>query len=220
MFVEGEFGAKFVGEVAIADDGSATGTISSEISGQATLNGGIPKVASVYGGANLAIKIPGITVSRSATGAWSAEMGSTIALVGKLVAGVKAEVEALKGLKDKLPAGWDPSFKHEISPGGEQELLVYNTKTGKFSQGKDVAALVGKINAALATVGLTDAPKLKSGLAAGLAGDIAKARANVDAAKSRVQNAADRKEYDEANNPAYQNSGGERSPLDELDSCE
>jgi hypothetical protein len=143
------------------------------------------------------------------------EVNSKIALVGKAVIGVKAE--APEAVKEALPPGWTPELKYEINPGGEVELLVFDMANNSFSQGKDVASIVAKANSVLAAAGLRSPEKLKALKAKSITKILKEAREEQEAAK---QNAADRKDYDKAYNPKQQQSGGEVSPLDELDSCE
>ncbi len=223
VFVEGELSAKVTGEGLINADGSASFGVGSEITGQVTLNGGVPQVASVYGGGAVSLKFPGITVTRSAAGKWDGTIGGDIALTCKAVVGAKIEALDKLGLKDALPGGWNPDLKWEFNPGGEKELLVFSTKTGKFSKGKDVDALIAKVDAALIAVGARKGAKLESGatkpLQEAAARAVAKAKAEQDR-RTEEQHKRDRDEYNAEHNPKAQQSHSQPTLDDELDSCE
>lgn len=220
IFVEGEVGLKVKGEGQLNADGSGEGAAGVEGSGQVTLNGGIPEVASVYGGGGVTVKWEGLKVTRSAQGKWNAEVSGDIALACNAVVGAK--VEALDKIKDTLPKGWGADYKWEYKPGGEVELLVFNVGTGKFRRGKDLDAIMRKLDAALKAL---EPVSDRAADAAGKARKVAAAHAEMAAvhekARQMGQNAQDRADYNAAHNPNAQSID---DPLlqeqNELNSCE
>ncbi|MEJ7601375.1 MAG: hypothetical protein WKG01_25960 [Kofleriaceae bacterium] len=217
IFIRGEVSASTTAEGTVAADGSATIEGTGELTGQVTVNGGIQNVASAYGGGAITAKVGGISVKRSASGAWSVDVKKTIPLIGKALVGIQAQVPG--NLKDALPKGWTPELKYEVNPGGDVELAIFNLATGKFTAGKDLASIVGKFNAALSAAGITKGQAIKKLESNGTQQYIQQAKALEDKVRAE-QNAKDRKEYDKAHNPKAQKSGGEVDEIDELDSCE
>jgi hypothetical protein len=228
VFFEVQVGGKATGEGQAGKNGSVTIGATLELNGQGTLNGGIPEVASIYGGGAIAIKWPGLTVTRSASGEWDATVGKTLSLTCKAVIGAKADIT------DQLPPPWQ-GLKYEINPGGEQELAVLDLTTGNITMGKDLKRLVGAIKQQLVDVGLMDAPAQQA--SKGVAGvdteAIKKAgeqqqkkkaleekrRKDQAAARSKKQ-AADSKQYDQEHNPAYANNSHAPIEGEELRECD
>ncbi len=145
--LNGQFIGKAEASGKLSEDGSVAAGFKGSLAVQGTINGGIPRVASIYAGVQLAAEMTMGKLTRTADGAWDVSLGDTIALVGKLLVGIQLEMP--DAVKEALPEGWTPALRYEWAPGGPMELVTFNVATGKFSAGADVAAIQSEISSIL-----------------------------------------------------------------------
>ncbi|MCC6623598.1 MAG: DUF4157 domain-containing protein [Deltaproteobacteria bacterium] len=154
VFIQPEFKVKVFGKGKAALDGSIEVGLAGEISGQATINGGIPGVARIYAGPQITLALTGIKASWPHGGAFKLE-GAELALKTSLVVG--AQIDALGGsdFLDMAQGAWgawtkkdgdgktgadrsksankektNGGIKLEWTVGGEFELLKVKVATG------------------------------------------------------------------------------------------
>ena len=143
LFANFVLSGKAVGSAALKADGSFEGSVGVEGEALASINYGIPKVASVYGGGKVKLEVKGITASRDAKGKWTVTW-PLASLKVALALGAQLDVEL--GDKGAPPGSWSPTManKFEWNPGGEFELLRIGHINGEWTavKGADVDRLV------------------------------------------------------------------------------
>ena len=209
-----EVGGKVSGTLA-AKKGEDIGAISlsAQASGALTIHGGIPHVGTAFGGGELTVGAPVISLSKGA-GGWSGKLMGPIALGVAPIVGIESEPLGAKYQVDIIQIAL--AEIHSFSP--------LNVKPGAslVALGKKLNDIVGKINAALIIVGAKDMPTLKrvgAGGMPGLTAFIAAAKKK-EAAATEARHTKQNAEYNEEHNPNAQRSSQNPDDLAELDRCE
>jgi hypothetical protein len=141
LFAEITLSATGTGKASKKSDGSFEGGASVQGDASATLNYGVPKVASVYGGGKGTVKIDGVKVKIDPQGKMKVDLAQ-ISLKVALLVGAKLDVSFGE---EFLPKGWALTMQNKIewNPGGEFELLRAGYIGGEwtYQKGADVERL-------------------------------------------------------------------------------
>jgi len=123
VFAKLAAGVTLSGKVAVKADGSFEGSVGAEIKTQIDLRGGVPKIASVFGGFNAKATVNALKIKKPAGG--SVQLDRTAVSI-KVAAVIGAELDALALLETVAPdvaKTIGAKTKVEWNPGGEIELL-------------------------------------------------------------------------------------------------